>query len=211
MIHLPKNISVCYLHAYVNPIHEIRTEEIIREEKPGMSISSSHRVSPVYREYERLSTTILNGYVMPTTRLYLRSLIESLKRKGLPAEPLLITGDGGATVLDDVLEKPAMTFLSGPSSGVAGAALLGELLGYENTISFDMGGTSCDVSLIYKGEPNIPTKARLPDIRAIFPWSTFIPSGPEEEASHGLIGPGFLTWVPPGAEPGPACFGQVGN
>jgi N-methylhydantoinase A len=208
-----ENISVCYLHSYVNPIHEIRTEEIIQGEKPGMSISCSHKVSPVYREYERLSTTILNGYVMPTTRLYLRSLIESLKRKGLPAEPLLITGDGGATVLDDVLEKPAMTFLSGPSSGVAGAALLGKLLAYDNIISFDMGGTSCDVSLIYKGEPNIRTESAIAGYPSNLPMVDIQTIG---------AGGGSIAWVDSagvphvgprsaGAEPGPACFGQGGT
>jgi N-methylhydantoinase A len=208
-----ENICICLLHAYVNPSHEKRIEEIIKEENSTISVSCSHKISPVYREYERLSTTVLNGYVMPATRSYLNSLIKSLQERDLPIEPLVITGDGGATVLDDVLEKPVMTFLSGPSSGVAGAAFLGRLLGYNNIVSFDMGGTSCDVSIIRNGEPQIRTESYIGGYPNNLPMVDITTIG---------AGGGSIAWVDSGgvphvgpqsagAEPGPACYGQGGS
>jgi N-methylhydantoinase A len=210
---LVDNICICFLHAYVNPRHEQRVEEIIREENPSVSISASHKVSPVYREYERLSTTALNGYVMPTTGAYLSSLIKNLRSNSLDINPLLITGDGGATVVDDVLTKPAMTFLSGPASGVAGAVFLGSILGFKNIVSFDMGGTSCDVSLIYNGEPSIRTESYIAGYPSNLPMVDVTTIG---------AGGGSIAWVDQGgvphvgprsagAEPGPACYGQGGE
>lgn len=208
-----ENICICFLNSYINPSHEAAAERIIKEEKPSLSISCSHKISPVYREYGRMSTTVLNGYVMPTTRAYLNSLKTQLTENSLPIEPLIITGDGGTTVLDDVLEKPAMTFLSGPSSGVVGAAFWGELLGYKNVISFDMGGTSCDVSLIYQGEPQIRTTSYIGGYPSNLPMVDVQTIG-AGGGSIAWLDPGGVPHVGPhsaGAQPGPACYGQGGT
>ncbi|MFQ5904787.1 MAG: hydantoinase/oxoprolinase N-terminal domain-containing protein, partial [Candidatus Binatia bacterium] len=144
-------ISVCYLWSTVNPIHEDRTREIIEKRYPKIFVSTSHEVIAVMGEYERASTTALNSYVRPAVEKYVNELDRRLKNEGLSVPFLLMQSNGG--LLPALLTaKGAITILqSGPTGGVMAGKIIGELVGKDNTITTDMGGTSFDVSLVANG------------------------------------------------------------
>lgn len=144
-------VAISLLHAYVNSDHERRAAEILREELPAAFVSVSSEVLPEIREYERTSTTVVNAYVGPVMARYLTSLQRRLAESGIRGPLLMMQSSGGTMEVERVLERPATVVESGPAAGVIGAARLGARAGYENLITFDMGGTTAKASLIEAG------------------------------------------------------------
>ena len=145
-------VAVCLLHSYANPDHERRIGEILREALPGCFISLSIDVLPQMREYERTSTTVINAYIGPPVEAYLLSLMDQLKKGGLKGRLKVMQSSGGILAADAVVDRPAQIVECGPAAGVIGAGKLGTAAGYDNLISFDMGGTTAKTSIIEKGK-----------------------------------------------------------
>ena len=144
-------IAIALLHSYANPAHEKRIAQILREALPGVFISVSSEVLPEIREYERTSTTVVSAYVGPVMARYLESLRERLAADGIRGSLLMMQSSGGTMDVKQVIARPATVVESGPAAGVIGAARLGVRAGYENLITFDMGGTTAKASLIEGG------------------------------------------------------------
>ena len=154
-------IAVCFLNSYANPEPEETAAKILAEELPGAEITASSGLLRIWREYERTSTTVLNAYVKPAANLYLDTLGNSLKALGLAAEPYAMQSNGGAATFSRAKEIPISLIESGPVGGVIGGAALGKILGEENIITFDVGGTTAKTSLISNGEVKITTDYKL--------------------------------------------------
>ncbi len=209
-----KSIAVCYLFSFLNPRHEQRTAEIIREEHPEARVSLSSVVLPLIREYLRLSTTALDAYVGPVVATYLRAITGRLRDIGLKTRRLFIMqSSGGLMQIDIATEYPNQTLLSGPAAGVVFAAGLGELIGEPNIVTFDVGGTSTDISVIYKNTYQETRLGRIHDQDIGTPMIQIRALG----AGGGTIahiGPdGLLKGGPQsaGADPGPACYDHGGE
>jgi N-methylhydantoinase A len=144
-------VSVCFLHAHVNADHEAALGKRLRARMPETFISLSHEVLPEIREYERTSTTVANSYIGPAVARYLRSLAARLKQSGQTGRLLMMQSSGGVQDVDRIIEKPATVVESGPAAGVVGAAQLGARAGYDNIITFDMGGTTAKAAMIEGG------------------------------------------------------------
>lgn len=145
-------VAVTLLHAYANPAHELRIAEVLRAALPGCFVTVSSDVLPEIREYERTSTTVVNAYVGPVVSRYLRSLQQRLIEAGIAARLVMMQSSGGTIDVSQVLERPVIVVESGPAAGVVGAARVAARAGYQNVITFDMGGTTAKASLIDRGE-----------------------------------------------------------
>jgi len=208
-----ESVAVCFLHSYVNPEHELAFEAVFREVAPELSVTLSHRLSRVYREYERSSTTVIDAYIKPITRSYLTSLNNDLVASGFRGNFLMTRSGGGAMTLDTAREEPAHLVLSGPAGGVIGGAYLGKLIGLPNMITLDMGGTSLDASLIANGEPTVENEQVFQTLPISIPTIDIhtIGSGGGsiawvDDGGHLQVGPRSA-----GADPGPACYSKGGQ
>ena len=152
-------VVICYLFSFMNPAHEQRTAEIIREELPGVHLSVSSEILPTIREYERLSTATVNAYVMPIMQSYLGNLRRTLNSGGFQQKDFyLMQSSGGIMSSEVAAHRPVYTIDSGPAGGVTAAAQLGASLGYPDVISFDMGGTTAKVCVIRGGTPEVTNR-----------------------------------------------------
>ena len=205
-------IAVCYLFSYLNPEHELRTREAL--EQTGARVSLSHEVAPIWREYERGSTVIVDAYLKPLVERYVQGLTEALRTRSIEAPCSLLKSNGGHTRAAEAGARPAHLLLSGIAGGAIGGAWYARLAGAEQAIMLDMGGTSCDVCLIVGGEPLYSSDY---EIEYGFPVSVPSVSTKTIGAGGGSIGwvdPGGFLQVGPqsaGADPGPACYGQGGE
>jgi N-methylhydantoinase A len=205
---------ICYLFSFMNPVHERRTAEILREALPGLRLSISSDILPVIREYERLSTTVVNAYVMPVMESYLQRLRDRLKAGGFQRELYLMQSSGGIISAAVAADRPVYTIDSGPAGGVSAAAQLGVSLGYPDVISFDMGGTTAKICVIREGRPSVTTRFWLGgryfigvpvmDMVEIGAGGGSIASVDHAGAVH--VGPRSA-----GSVPGPACYGRGGS
>lgn len=206
-------IAVCTLFSFLNPDHERRIGELLREACPEACVSLSHEVLAEFREYERTSTTVVNSYVRPLVADYVRD-IESRLASGHHRAPFyLMQSNGGASSPAVAVDRPVTLLLSGPSGGVVAAQWLGEQIGEPNVITMDMGGTSLDVSMIVDGRPDVgsdrkilehPVKVPMLDIHTIGSGGGSVASVDDEGGFH--VGPRSA-----GARPGPACYGHGGT
>ena len=144
-------IAVCLINAFANPVHEQAIGARLRAELPGRFVSLSTEVLPQIREYERTSTTVVNAYVGPPVKHYLSAMIGQLASAGVKGRLLVMQSSGGVLSADAALDRPAQIVECGPAAGVIGARHLGRQLGYDNIITFDMGGTTAKASLIERG------------------------------------------------------------
>ena len=151
-------IAVVLLHSYANPVHERRIAEILKAALPEALVSLSSEVLPVFREYERSMTTMLNAVVMPVVSGYVERLDQRIREAGIRAPLLLMKSSGGVTSTTSVRRAPVETALSGPAAGVVGATQVGQTSGERNLIAIDIGGTSADISLIEGAEPGLTTE-----------------------------------------------------
>jgi N-methylhydantoinase A len=207
-----ESVAICLLFSYLDPTHERRLAEHLRERLPGLHVSASHEVLPRFREYERASTTAIDAYLSPLLSRYLGRLREATESAGLPT-PQVMLSSGGVAPAEEAARAGAWSVLSGPAGGAVGAGLLARLSGDGNALGFDMGGTSCDVCVVEDGA------VRRTDSRAIDGRPIQLPTVDVHTvgAGGGSIGwrdPGGALRVGPrsaGADPGPACYGRGGT
>jgi N-methylhydantoinase A len=202
-------VAVCFLFSFLNPRHEELVGKLIREKLKGVHVSVSSEILPEFREFERASTTVVNAYVAPKMASYIQTLKEGLS----PEDRLVIMqSSGGVISADTVIREPVRTVLSGPAGGVVGAWKIGKLAGFEKLITFDMGGTSTDVSLV-DGKPSFTTETKISGIPIKVPMIEIYTVG---------AGGGSVVWIDEGgalkvgpqsagAKPGPICYGRGGK
>ncbi len=214
------SIAICFLHSYVNPAHERRAAEIVREEAPGVAVSLSSEISPVIREYERTSTTVVNAYVMTAMRDYLGRLEEALRALDYPGRLFVMQSGGGIATAETMARFPVRMIESGPAAGALMAAAYGKLTGHADLVAFDMGGTTAKLSLIAGGSPQTIREFELHRIRlqpgSGIPMNIQAIDLVEIGAGGGSIArveTGVLRVGPDsaGAAPGPICYGLGGT
>jgi N-methylhydantoinase A len=206
-------VAVCYLHAYREASHEEATSKVLARALPGVYVSLSSVVLPQIKEYERVSTTVVNAYVGPALSRYLTRLGERLRGAGYGGPVLIMQSHGGVVPIGEAVRMAAGAVLSGPAGGVAGSRYCARLLGEGNLIPFDMGGTSTDISLIVRGQPQLAADRGVAGHRVALP-SLDIASLGAGGGSIAWVDPGGILQVGPqsaGAEPGPACYGRGGT
>ena len=220
-----ESIAVCFLHAYANPAHERRAGEIIAEVFPEAVVSLSAEVAPEFREYLRASTTVINSCIRPVVARYLQRIEDRLAQAGIAAELLVMQSSGGVYTFAAARQKPVYMVESGPAAGVIAAAHLGQAQGYDQVISFDMGGTTAKAGLIQGGTPNVTKDYEVGTTAQSGVGATRGAGYPIRTPVIDLVeigaGGGSIAWVDPGgilrvgpqsagADPGPACYGQGG-
>lgn len=208
-------IAVCFLFSFLNPLHERRAAQIIAEEAPGVFVSLSHEVIPLYREYERFSTTCLNAYVGPRTARYLGRFEQSLRAIGLGSGLHLMQSSGGGATLDAATRRPVTLLMSGPAGGVLGGIWVGRTAGFPSVITLDVGGTSADIGVAPDGELRFKhlLDTRIGDYHAMVPMVEVDTIG-AGGGSIASIDSGGQFQVGPrsaGADPGPCCYGKGGT
>lgn len=205
-------ISVCFLHSFANPDHELRTREIVTEEFPEAHVSLSVDVLPVFREFERSMATILNVYVMPLVSSYVGRLQARLEEDGIPGRLLLMKSSGGVTGASTVRRVPVHTALSGPAAGVVGALREGRLADKQQLITLDIGGTSADICLI-DGEPKQTSEGTIGEWPLRVPMIDIHTIGAGGGSIARVTNTGSLVVGPEsaGAEPGPVCYDRGGE
>ena len=206
-------LAVCFLFSYLNSDHEDRVGEIIQDKFPGMYTSLSSQVIPQVKEFDRLSTTVINSYVGPVLGRYLESLQERLTSYSQAGDFLIMQSNGGVAPIEDSSRLAVRSILSGPAGGVSGAAAYGRLSSSANIIAFDMGGTSTDISLIENGEPHMSTEKFEAGWKISVPMIDIHTMG-AGGGSIASVGLGGIMQVGPesaGAVPGPASYGKGGD
>ena len=207
-----ESLAVCFLFSYLNPFHEQQAGEIIRRSFPDMYASLSHEVIPQIKEFDRLSTTVINSYVGPVFSRYLSHLAERFEAYPQLNDVLIMQSNGGVAPIDDSSRMAVRAILSGPAGGVSAAAYLGQLLGEPKIIAFDMGGTSTDISLIENGAPHIANEKFEAGWKIAAPMIDIHTLG-AGGGSIARVDDGGILHVGPdsaGADPGPACYGKGG-
>ena len=203
-------VAICFLYSFVNPIHEQQARSIVEQELPDAFICASHEIAPEFREFERLSTTVVNAYLGPIMHRYISRLTPRLQKLSMKTTPHLTQSNGGVVGFEAAARTPVRAVLSGPSTGVIAAEALGRAAGFPDLITFDMGGTSSDVALMKGGHVSLaseaivhgyPIKAPMIDIHTVGAGG----------GSIATIDSGGLLKVGPqsaGADPGPVCYGK---
>jgi N-methylhydantoinase A len=207
------SVAICFLHAYLNPAHEIAAAERLARELPGVSVSRSSDVLPQIKEYERVSTTIVNAYVAPLVRSYLTTLERRLIDAGFKGSLFIILSHGGMAPVEEASRLAAGTVLSGPAGGISGGRRCADILGVPDLVPFDMGGTSTDISLIAGGQASLSADGMLAGQRIAL-RSLDIASIAAGGGSIASVDVGGTLQVGPhsaGSVPGPACYGNGGE
>jgi N-methylhydantoinase A len=210
-------VAVCFLHSYANPEHERSAGEIVRAALPGVYLSLSHEILREYREFERMSTTVVNAYIGPKVGGYVRSLKSSLSDIGFRGNLTIMQSNGGVMTPEIATKRPVAMMESGPVGGIIGSARIGQTLGFENIISFDMGGTTAKTSLVRNGKPTMAAGYYIGGYAS--GHAVMVPVIDVIEVG---AGGGSIAWIDEvgalkvgprsaGAEPGPICYGRDGS
>ena len=209
----PDAIVISFLHSYKNPLHEQIVRDLAQSRFPDIPVFTSHEVHPLIREFERTSTVVINAYITPKIRWYLRRLASGLKEMEFQKDFYVMQANGGMISTGTAETKGMYTILSGPAAGVLGAGRVGKLAGFPNVITLDMGGTSADVALIKDGEKEIVS-------------STEIGGHPLSVSTINInavgAGGGSIAWIDhggtlrvgpksAGADPGPVAYDRGGR
>ncbi len=206
-------IAVCLLWSHRNPSHEREIKQIIQDLYPDIYVTISSDLVPLQGEYERTATTAINTYLGPMISRYLSNLENGLRSAGFKQPPLVMQAGGGVLSAEQAARQPVSMIHSGPVAGVIGSQYLAGLLGYENVITTDMGGTSFDVGLIYGGVAEPAIESIVAQYHLMIPMVAVDSIG---------AGAGSIAWIEPiinrlrvgpqsaGADPGPACYGAGG-
>jgi N-methylhydantoinase A len=208
-----KHIVVTCIFSFLNPEHEKRIREIIKEDYPEAHVTLSHEVLPAIGEYERFNTAVIDAYIRPVIADYIQSLENFLVKEGFKGQLLFIQNNGGLETAKIAVQKPASLVISGPAAGPAAAMVVGGLHGYEKLLSVDMGGTSFDIAIIDNGRIAVKAQSVVGQLRFSLPVVDVDTLG---------AGGGSVAWfdvganlhIGPksaGAEPGPACYGNGGE
>src|SRR4051795_11935555 len=207
-------LAVSLINSFADPAHEKRIAALAAEVLPGIPVSLSSHVLPELREYERTLTTVANGYVQPQVKRYIQTLSNKLSEGGIAGELAILRSDGGLQSADGAVAAPVTMLLSGPAGGVTGAVWVAEQCGYQDLITFDMGGTSTDVGLVQGLTPRIgretkvgdlTVRASSVDVRTVGAGGGSIAHVPELTKAL-RVGPQSA-----GADPGPAAYGKGGT
>lgn len=213
-------VVVCLLHSYINPAHERRVGELLRTALPNCYISLSSDLCPEMREYFRASTTAINALVMPVVTRYLQRIEEKLSGAGVQHEVRLMTSSGGMMFSSHAQRAPVQLIESGPAAGVIGATYLAKMAGFNNLISFDMGGTTAKAGLVENGSPTIVPAFEVGSTSVADNRSAGYPvRTPVIDLIEIGAGGGSVAWVDSagglhvgpqssGADPGPACYAK---
>jgi N-methylhydantoinase A len=209
-----ETLTIALINSYVNGAHERQIGEIVERLYPGFPVTLSAEVLPEFREYERALTACMNSYVRPRVADYVSRLQEQLTRIGATADVNILRSDAGLMTTREATRNPIYGVLSGPSGGVAGALFVARKAGYDDILTFDMGGTSTDVALCQNGQPTIGRETSIGHFRIKVPSVNVHTVG---------AGGGSIAHVPEltkalrvgpqsaGAEPGPAAYGKGGT
>lgn len=208
-----ESLAVCFLFSFLNNENEKVVESCIKQVWPEVYYSLSSSILPEFREFERLSTTVINSYLGPKMKLYIDNLQKRVKEVGITVTPYITQSNGGVMSISSTVKTPVQTALSGPSAGVVGAIYIAKAAGFQNLITYDMGGTSTDVSLVKDGSAAYTTKRKI----------CGLPSGVPMIDVHAVgAGGGSVAWVDnagalkvgpesAGAVPGPVCYDLGGD
>jgi N-methylhydantoinase A len=209
----PEAIAIGLLHAYANPAHELALRDAVREALPDVPISLSSEISPEIREYERLSTTVLNALLMPVVQRYLARLEARVGEGGFAPRIFLVQSNGGMCSLRRAAEQPARLLLSGPSGGALAAERLSRRLARPNLVAVDMGGTSFDVSVVQDHRIGLVTQGEVDRLPVRLPMVEMRTIGAGGGSIAAVDASGRLTAGPrsAGARPGPVCYGRGGT
>ena len=209
-----ESIAISFLNAFLCPDNEQAMARILREECPDAFITLSSEIIPVILEFERTSTAVVNAYVEPIVRRYMKNLGDDFRAEGYTGEILVMQSSGGVTTAEGAGRGAARTIMSGPAAGVIAAQALGAEIGLGHLISFDMGGTSADIATIHGGQVRITQESNID-----FGIPVVLPS--IDIATIGAGG-GTIAWIDEGgvlksgpqsagSTPGPACYGAGGK
>ncbi|MGZ5123925.1 MAG: hydantoinase/oxoprolinase family protein [Burkholderiales bacterium] len=208
-----KTVAIVLMNSYANSAHERRVAEIVSREHPEALVSVSSEVLPVFREYERCVTTLLNAYVMPAVSTYVERLEQRTRACGIAAPLMLMKSSGGVTSTLGARRKPVETALSGPAAGAVGAAFVGASTGFGNLLTNDIGGTSADIALIQNGAPRLTTTSAIGGWRVGLPMVDIMTIGAGGGSIARVSKAGGLVVGPEsaGAQPGPVCYLRGGT
>ena len=208
-----ESLVIHFLHSYKNDSHEKQAEAIARELWPTSFITRGSALVSEYREYERGTTASINAAVQPVLNRYISSLTEALKDEGYSRELLVMQGNGGTVSSNIVTEDAVKTVMSGPASGVMAAAFTAGQSGFMNVVTYDMGGTSCDVGLIVEGIPQVSSELEIEYAMPIHVPMVDVHSIGAGGGSIAWVNDAGLLQAGPesaGAQPGPICYGKGG-
>jgi N-methylhydantoinase A len=205
-------VAVCFLHSYVNPEHERVAGDIVRQAMPGTYLSMSHEILREYREFERISTTVVNAYIGPKVGGYVKALKDDLGKVGFRGDLSIMRSNGGVMTPEVATDRPVAMMESGPVGGIIASARVGQALGFPNVISFDMGGTTAKTSLVRDGEPTMAPGYYVGGYASGDP--VMLPMIDVVEIG---AGGGSIAWIDDigalkvgphsaGADPGPICY-----
>jgi len=205
--------AICLLNAYANPAHERRLAALIGEALPDVLVTASHQVAREFREFERASTTLLSAYVQPVIDGYLHRFESKLAQSGFRGRFTVMQSNGGRLPAEAMRQSAITALYSGPAAGVVGATRQAARSGFDNLITFDMGGTSTDVCLVQEGRPSLASESEIDGLPIRTPVLDIVSVG---------AGGGSIAWVDDGgmlrvgprsagADPGPACYGKGGT
>ena len=208
-----EGLVISLLHAYRSPAHERQARAVAEATNPGLPVTASSDVWPQAREYERTALAVVDAYVQPKVRRYLEGFEQALAARGAPAMPHVTKSNGGIMPVAAARSQTAATLLSGPASGVIGAAYVASRAGFPNIITLDVGGTSADMAVVENGRPRVSTSEHIGGVPVMMPVVGVRAIG---------AGGGSVAWVDDvglpkvgpqstGAEPGPACYGRGGK
>lgn len=211
-------IAICFLHSYANPDHEQKVAEEIGKYWPEVTVVASHQISREWREYERTNTAALCAYIQPIARKYLSRMESTLSQSGFDGSFYVMQSNGGIDTLRAAMATPITMVESGPASGVLGAAALGKLLGEENLIALDIGGTTAKCSLIDHGRVAVTSQYMIEENSTSAGYPIMTPVVDIVEIGNGG---GSIAWVDEdtklhvgpksaGALPGPVAYGKGG-
>ena len=208
-----RSVAVCFLHSYANQTHEKRVGEIVAQEFPHLSVTLSSEIVKDFKEYERMSTAVLNSYIQPIVGKYMDELQSGLRATGVHCSVLIMQSNGGVMTAGLATQKSINTVLSGPAGGAIAALQSGKAVGQDNIIGIDMGGTSLDVSLTYQGRLSFVSESDIGGYVVKLPMIGIHTLG---------AGGGSIAWIDSGgglrvgphsagASPGPVCYGMGGK
>ena len=207
-------LVIHFLHSYKNDSHERKTEEIARKIWPNTFVTRGSALVSEFREYERGTTAAINAAIQPVLHRYIERLQEKLKEEGYSKDLLVMQGNGGTVSSGIVAEDAVKTVMSGPASGVMAAAYTASQSGFNKVVTYDMGGTSCDVGLIVNGIPQVTSELEIEYAMPIHVPMVDVHTIGAGGGSLALVNAAGLLQVGPesaGAQPGPICYGRGGQ
>lgn len=209
-----EGVAICLLHAYTNSEHELRLRDLVREELGDIPCSVSSEISPLAKEYARASTTLVDVFMKIIYEQYTGRLDAGLREQGFAGQLNFADCTANLIPAADAMEAPFRVVFAGPAAGTVGSAHFGALIGEDNLLCADVGGTSCDISLVTRGEPFVNTTFELEHDLIVNALSNDISSiGAGGGSIVAISASGDIRVGPAsaGADPGPACYGRGGT